>query len=500
MTKKILLTHLFLCVTVLYYGQTISGKVFSKNSNKAIDKVAISTNLKTGTTSNRFGNYTLNLNNVDFITFSCLGYQTKTFTIINLRKLNFKVHLAETVNQLDEIELKIAKISLDSLLMKTCKSMKENYVSETVKQEIYISDAQKMNFQKLDLELKTSSLIDKKNRKSAQHELEEFSNRLLIKSPEFTTEFSGSLFSKKITSKKTKKTFTIVNVDSVLGYKKNEIEKGLTLNSIQEKFQNIVLKHLNTNKTYKIKTGLFKIEDSLSFKKLSEISDSIKKDNSYGEFKITNYKRDADVTGVFVLKENASNFLSEKYYKHQLEKSEYLGANKFYVISFEPRKSKAKFLGKVYVDPIDFTLKKVVYKFAKGKRGDHINLKWVLGVKYSENENSGIIYYEKDPLGKVFTSYYRNTTKNYAYINRPIKFIENSKDKEKVKFNIKIEVVVSENTEILLKNTISILKESVKGYKKEDFKKRQKYISKEMYLSSNWKDKQLVKEYLKKYE
>ena len=168
-----------------------------------------------------------------------------------------------------------------------------------------------------------------------------------------------------------------------------------------------------------------------------------------------------------------------------------------YVVSFKPRKSKSKFSGKVYINPYDFTIKKLIYKYAKGKRGEHVNLKWLLGIKYSENENSTILLYQKNEIGKVYTSYFKQTIKNYAYINRPIKFIENAKEKEKVKFNIKVEVIMNEITEVLLNNTSSVPEESITTNKKEDFNRRKQYISKEAYLASNWKNRRLIDIYLK---
>jgi hypothetical protein len=102
-TKKNFLIYLFSfgCFTVS--AQKKLGKVFSKNTNQPIENVAIATNLNTGTISDKSGNFNLDLKNVKTITFSFLGYATKIFSIDTLRKQNFTVYLAETVNQLDEI-------------------------------------------------------------------------------------------------------------------------------------------------------------------------------------------------------------------------------------------------------------------------------------------------------------------------------------------------------------------------------------------------------------
>lgn len=494
MLKKILFVCLFSFGSFAYFAQQISGKVYSKNTSEPIEKVAIATNLNNGTSTNVFGIFNLNLKNSNSVTFSCLGYVSKTLSIKALKKLNFTVYLDETINQLAEIKLHITKISLDSLRLKATKSMQENYISKAIQQDIYSLVNAKIEFQKLELDLKSSSIMSRKNRKVAQYELEKFSTQLLNQNPKFSKEFKGEISSKKVVQNKTGELITFQNVNTLFAYKKNTLNEDLPLSYIQEKLQNIVLKYLKKNKTYKIKSGLFKIEDSLTFAKVIKIN------NTYQEFEITASKRNIESNGLFINQKNEKNFFNQKYYQHQLEKNEFLGTQKYYVISFTPKKSKAKFSGKVYIDPTDFTFKKVIYTYADGKRGEHMNLKWAFGIKYAENERNSVLFYEKEKTGKVYTSYYKSSFKRYGYVNRPIKFIENSKEKEKVTFNIKIEALVSEKTETLLYNTKFIKKESIRSYKKGDVIRLKEYISKEEYELSNWKNRSLIKKYLKKYE
>ena len=150
MIKKLLYPTLFFINILNFNSQTISSKTINSNSLEPIEKTAIITNIKSGTTSgttsDKLGNYTLNLNNVKTITFSCLGFQSKTITKEQLIKRNYLVNLIENVNELEEFQLNIAKIYLDSLLIKTTLNMKENYISLPVKQELYTIENQKMDF------------------------------------------------------------------------------------------------------------------------------------------------------------------------------------------------------------------------------------------------------------------------------------------------------------------------------------------------------------------
>ena len=89
MLKKIL----FVCFVSFGYftinAQKISGKVYTQNSLRPIEKVAIATNLKTGAVSNSQGKFILNLKNVKELTFSYLGYETKTIFVDDFKKQNF---------------------------------------------------------------------------------------------------------------------------------------------------------------------------------------------------------------------------------------------------------------------------------------------------------------------------------------------------------------------------------------------------------------------------
>ncbi|WP_435414831.1 carboxypeptidase-like regulatory domain-containing protein [Polaribacter aestuariivivens] len=499
MNKKLLIIYGFFLGCTASFSQTISGKVINENSLQPMENVSIVTNLKTGTTTDKFGRFSLNLKDVKTVTFSFLGFSSKTIPIDDLKKLNYIIELTEIVNQLNEIQLNIAKISLDSLLSKTTKSMKNNYLHESVKQEMYAIDTQKMDFKKLELTLKSSSILSKKNKNLAEQELKEFSDNIQQKKPEFVNEFKAKTMSKEIYEPKLKKTLTFYKTDTIQGFKKADVGNGLTIKNVTNKLQNIVLKHLSNDKTYKVKSGWFKVEDSLSFKKVLKTNDSLENSNTFSNIKVSNYLMSIKKESVFFNKTNESNFFDRKYYNHKLEKNEVLGTAKYYVISFEPRKSKAKYTGKIHINPFDFSIKKIAYQFADGKRGDHINLRFLLGVKFSENKNEVTLFYETNEFGKIYPSYCYETKTSYAYVNRPIKFIENTEEKEKVKFNIKVEVNVSETTEVLLNEPLKINSSDIKPFKKEDFKKRTTYMSKEEYENSSWKNRAIIKQYLQKY-
>ncbi|WP_397446634.1 carboxypeptidase-like regulatory domain-containing protein [Polaribacter sp. R77954] len=495
-----------LSITLLFYGcitvqsQIVKGQIISKTTSKPIYRAAVVTNLQTGTESNKNGEYELQINHIKSVTFSCLGFSPKTLSLKDLQKRNFRVVLVEDVNQLDEIQLNLTKINLDSLLIKTQRRMQESFVAEAIKGRIYAKEYSEIDFKNLDLALEKSTLLSRKSRKLAEKELMDYAKKLRESNPKVSSEYFGALKAQKKYSEKWKRDFNFTEIDTIEGITFLNNDKNITIETAQKDLQNIVLKHLDTNKTYKISSGLFKIEDSLSLKEIIRETDSLASNASFDKNYPKYYYNDAYQNATFFKSDNKNNFLSQKYYEHYLDKNEYLGNKLFYCVNFEPRKSKSKFSGKIYIDPKNYTIKKITYAFAEGKKGLNFNLKWVLGVKVSQNINKGTIYYETNNNDKVYASYFKETLGDYAYVHRPIKFKENSKEKQKVKFDIKIEVNVLSTKEVLLSDIKTVQKIENEPKEKTQLVKKVPYLSLNAYNKTIWKNRALIIDYLKTYE
>ncbi|TXD52512.1 MULTISPECIES: carboxypeptidase-like regulatory domain-containing protein [unclassified Polaribacter] len=500
MLQKIQFTFLLFFGCLTLQSQIVNGKIINASSSKPIQDVAILTDLNKGSISDENGRFSVSTTNLKTITFSILGFETTTLKIEDLKRLKYIVSLVEKVNELNEIQLNLAKISLDSLLIKTQKNMDENFIAGPLKHQFFVRENTVVDFQKLALDLERSSLLSKKNRKLAEQELTAYSKELKSSTPEFSSEFTGILLSKKIISEKEKKNVDLNKMDSISGYRVFTGKKNITLKEAQNDFQNIILKHLNRDKTYKISSGLFTIEDSLSIKKILQKRDSVQADNSFKEFEPMYLYTTANKKSKFFREQNEDNFFDRRYYNHTLQEKEILGTTMLYVIGFSPRKSKSKYRGRIFINPKDFTIAKIEYEFAEGKRGMHVNLKWVLGLKVSLDLKKVTLFYEKNKEEKVYNSYYKETSETYAYVHRPIKFKENSKTRNKVKFDIKVELNTEETIEVLLLNAINIDESLIQPMKKGDVTKSIYYTSLEDYNNTTWKNRQLIIEYLKKYE
>jgi spore coat polysaccharide biosynthesis predicted glycosyltransferase SpsG len=100
----------------------------------------------------------------------------------------------------------------------------------------------------------------------------------------------------------------------------------------------------------------------------------------------------------------------------------------------------------------------------------------------------------------VYNSYYKETRGVYTYVHRPIKFKENSHTKNKVKFDITVELDTKETTEVLIYDVFAIEAEEIKPVKKDTPAKRVAYTTLDTYQKTAWKNRQLITEYLKKWE
>lgn len=108
--------YLFLVITLNSFSQVkvINGEIKDAENKSSLQYANIGiSNKNTGTVSNSDGKYSLKLNESinenDLVTFSYVGYQTKTIAISKLNLLNNVIELEPEKNQLDEVVVKFVK-------------------------------------------------------------------------------------------------------------------------------------------------------------------------------------------------------------------------------------------------------------------------------------------------------------------------------------------------------------------------------------------------------
>ena len=440
--KKLLLTTTLFFVCFFTFSQSITAKLIDKTTKTPIPFATIKTGKFSGVISNEEGYFTINIqNDIKTVTISCLGYQNKILSIRDFKTLNFIIELEEAINQLNEVFISNRKPNVDSIIAKVKMKIADNYDSELNKYNIFHRTTDYVNFKSLDFEIEKASHFKKKNLEAANTNLEALSKKIRESDMKYFTDFKGELYSLDKDSSK-----LVVNKATKLVDFKNDF----SIDDIQEKAQKIVLTYLDTTLTYKLKTGLFKIEDSLA------LNDEDFKEDNKNEFKLKYLNmqtRSLLRHAQFYKNAFLNKLLDMSLYDYTFEDITFNDGDLTYIINFEPRKGKAKYAGKLFVSDDTYAITKVDYSYYKNRHGEKLNLKLLLGVKYIANVSEGTILFEKNTENKYQPKYIKRISGNYFYVNRDLKFIENSRAKNKVGFSFKIEGDNRNKEELLITAT-----------------------------------------------
>src|SRR5690606_10086505 len=137
----------------------------------------------------------------------------------------------------------------------------KNYNTDLRQYDIFRRVADYIEFKSLDFEIDKASQVKKKQLEQVNTDLLALTNTIMNSKTIQFVDFKGALYTQTKDSSK-----LIVNkATKLLDY-----NKDFSIDNVQERAKNILLRYLDTTKTYKVKTGLFKIEDSLSFDKIKQ--------------------------------------------------------------------------------------------------------------------------------------------------------------------------------------------------------------------------------------
>lgn len=445
MIKSILRFALFL-FTISVNAQSFSAKIIDKSTKLPVPYAAIQTEEHKGVITNEEGVFNIELenNSIIQITISSLGYKKQIFKIEQIKSNNYVIELEPSINELNTVYLSSSKPNADSIIARVVRNLSKNYKTEYIQHKLFYRETSYMDFDNLDFEIKKTSHVKKKQLLDANNSLKAMSNTIMSSNFVHFTDFIGelSILDNDSTKLQVDKATQIINA-----------KKDFSLENIQERAQSVVLKYLDTTLTYKLKTGMFKIEDSLSL--ASE--DNHQEDKQ--EFEIKELKGKANN----MLNDTRPNpksllrkILDADYYSYSLQNVTFYNDEMVYTIQFKPKRAKAKYAGTLYIEDDSYGVLKADYSYSKGKRGSKINLRLILGVKYIEKISSGTIIFKKNENNWFEPRYIRHEEGHYFYINRPLKFIENSSVRNKTLFNFKIEGIAKHKEELLLTSTTEI--------------------------------------------
>ena len=108
----------FVLLSSFINAQELTAKILDSKTNESIPFVAIQTAAYKGVISNEEGEFIINLEDVDAntIELSCLGYQSLTMSVTDLKASNYIIQLTPAINELNAIYLTNTKPNVDSII------------------------------------------------------------------------------------------------------------------------------------------------------------------------------------------------------------------------------------------------------------------------------------------------------------------------------------------------------------------------------------------------
>ncbi|MFK2820231.1 carboxypeptidase-like regulatory domain-containing protein [Flavobacteriaceae sp. LMIT009] len=430
----------FLLPSHLIFSQSLTARVVDANNNPiAFATVQISEN--TGVITNEEGYFTINSSeaNNDELTFSCLGFTTITISIDKIKDNDYIIQLEEFISELNKVYLSNTTPNADEIIRKVNLNLSNNYRDEKVTYNFFHRNTAYADFNRFEVKINKASGMRKRQLEGVNKSIDSLTNSIINSNTVYFQDYLGDLM---IDNKKKTK-LEVHKATSLVDNKNN-----FSLDNVQEKAQHLILKYLDTTMTYKLKTGIIKIEDSLSLRSSEKKSEE--KENTYD---VSNLK--GDTHRMVRSSQVYDNSFLRKIVDPERYKYEFIDVTSYngelvYMIGFRPRKAKSKYAGTLYITDETFAVIKLDYDFGKGKRGEKFNLRLLLGIKYVENINSGTIIYQKSESAIYVPKYIKEEEGHYFYVNRPIKFIENSSRKNKVGFNFTIEGSAKAKNEVYI--------------------------------------------------
>lgn len=437
--KRILFIIALAISNVFVFSQNITARIIDNTTKEPIQFATIKTGAYSGVISNDEGYFTINGDDIKKpITISCMGYQNKVLSISEIKQLSNVIPLTEAINQLNEVYISNKTPNADSIIAKAKSNLKVNYKPNLNRYNIFSRNTDYVDFKSLDFEIEKAKHVKKSKIEDANRSLANMGKQIIESNIVSFSDFKGALY---VLDKDSSK----IHVDKAT--KLLDYKNDFSIDNIQEKAQDIVLTYLDTTKTYKLKTGIFKIEDSLSLK-----SDDFKNDeeNIHKLSHLNNHTRSLWKRSQFYKSAFLSKFLNGDLYEYAFKNIGYNNNELNYIIEFTPRKGKSKHTGTLYISDDNYAITRVDYNYYKNRHGEKFNLKLLLGVKYIENTSEGTIIYQKDSSNLYHPKYIKLITGSYFFVSRGLKFIENSPNRYKINFDFKLEGDFQNKEELLI--------------------------------------------------
>src|SRR5690625_77501 len=414
---------IFLCLIVgsqSIYAQTVSGVLKDNETEKALSFATINSSGTYGVITNSAGEFALQtkyLSPDDSLTFSSLGYESKRMALKDIDRKTIYLH--PTSFELAEVFLTNKELTPEEILERVIENTSENYESGFQKFSIFKRAKENLKNEELDIDFRRINFLSRSERKSFNQELE----RLIEKGNDENQTYQDTYFHLYQSEDEFK-------LDPVLATRLGDPDKEKSIDKVLEDASKIIREKLKSAHTFKVKSGLFKLQDSLDIA-VNTSADSLNVKWNKRELSRLIEKYD------FAEKIDLDFIKNPKDFNYELEGVTNLGDEFVYQINFEPRKRKFKYRGELFVSDESFAIAQMNYQLLEPQNSPGI-LKFLFGVQHQLNASTETAVFQKNNSGKYNLKYVHALQDQKVYLNRKIKFIENSPSSDRIKLKAKL--------------------------------------------------------------
>lgn len=479
--KKNTSSLLFLCIFLLHLhsvsAQNTVGVLLEENTNKPIPFATIQLGEHYGVVSNIEGSFSINTKNFspsDSLIFSSMGYVRKAIALKDFQQDT--VFLTQNTQQLSQIFLSNKKLTPLEIMQKVNENIEKNYTSSLTQFTVFHRLENSITPQEMDFRIKKAEFIERKTLRQFNETIDQLSKENIGRKTQnyhaCLTEFvSGKEDTLKARGEKATKLINEKMSNSMEDISKSIVKKIASL--------------IKSSNTFHGRTGIIPIGDSIDLAKMFSKQDAVKIDSLHtknsiarmkGLLKSSKFKNNGSIS--FGLSSSESSRFSSDFitklddYQYTLKEITSFNGEIVYVLSFSPDtglfSGSGKYTGTLYVSADTFALLKIDYQLSPGEHGAKLNLKFLLGVKFVEQEQAGTLIFSKNENGKYFPKYMQSSGKSYAYFSRGFVFKENEEERKKrmkLKFDITMEINTRYNSEWLFSNSKIITPEEFSQFK-----------------------------------
>ena len=475
-------------------AQNISGKIVDVRDGQGLPYAGITINGTENIISNAEGHFTIPEKYQDDATLviSYLGYKNTEIKIGQLKQ-NTTVMLQPGTFEIEEVYVSNSSINADTIMAAVKRNLKNNYkaVNDPLKTKVFYREGIAFKPIKLKAEITQSTGHKKKELIDANKELKTFTSSLMSHPPQEFTDMLSNYYTamKSYKDKEGKDKQGIVSkFEVVKAIQLKDKSRGIDLDEMEKMASGILFKHLDTSKYYRVKSGLFGTQDTViakgTFYEDQQTRKYAKNNTKLNDarHKVTSFMWNSS------LQNSKFEFINnQELYDYSYAGTTEAGKNEsVLIIKFSPKKRRGKYVGTLYVSEKDYAVVRAEYVLGEGKTLGGVNLKFLLGVKQSENVSKGTLIFKEMSSDKGYYLQYGSIeTGQYVYINRPLKFKEIAEgDKHEVAFDLKVEANVTEKEEYFITSKEAIDMAGFDQVKESDFE----YTQTDNYDPKVWKE------------